>query len=141
MIIAKELEWTREYIESVTHLLPHLKNLKRINTRKASKKFIQWCHGVCTKYYNGKNFRITLYTNAMSIKKIKPLNINIVQYSKMEMLMTLAHELAHLEHWNHTPDHKSLECTIGLVFMAKLKAEGYVSEEEEAKLVNGFKIS
>lgn len=141
MIIAKELEWMRDYIESVRHLLPHLKGLKRLNSKKANKKFIQRCHGVCTKYSDKKHFKITLYTSAMGIVTIKPLDISIMQYSKLEILMTLAHELAHLEYWDHSPDHKSLECSIALIFMSKLKSEGYVSEEHEAKLVNGFRIS
>lgn len=141
MIIAKNLEWTREYIESVAHLLPHLKQLKKINSRKANKKQIQRVNALCTQYFDRKHFRITLYITATTIAKIKPLNISIVQYSTIDILMTLAHELAHIEKWEHTPDHKSLECSIALVFMAKLKSTGYTSEEDEAKLVNGFRIS
>jgi predicted metal-dependent hydrolase len=49
------------------------------------------------------------------------------------LLQYLAHELAHLEHWDHTPDHKHLECILMSAFMTRLKQDFYVSEEDEMK--------
>jgi hypothetical protein len=51
----------------------------------------------------------------------------------MDLLRYLAHELAHLEHWNHTTGHTQLECIVLSIFMTKLAQEGYISEEDEDK--------
>lgn len=127
MIIVKELEWVRPYIESVSHLLPHLKQLRKISSKRGNKERWQHCHGLIT-YFDKKSFRITLYMDYHEFytDKIKP-------YSTIDLLQYLAHELSHLEHWDHTPQHKQLECIILSMFMSRLSAEGYVSEEEEMK--------
>lgn len=127
MIIAKRLEWTREYISAVEHLLPHLKQLKRISTKTGNKERFQHCHGLIT-YYDRRSYRMTLYITWHDQIKDK-----IVPYSTIDLLKYLAHELAHLEHWDHTPDHTSLEAILVGIFMTKLKAAGYISEEQEEK--------
>jgi hypothetical protein len=127
MVIVKELEWMRSYIESVTHLLPRLKQLKKISSRRGSKVYWQHFHGLIT-YFDKKSFRITLYVTYHDEHSDK-----IVNYSTLDILQYLAHELAHLEHWDHTPQHKQLECIIMSIFMTKLTEAGYVSEEDEAK--------
>jgi hypothetical protein len=127
VIIVKELEWTREYIEAVSHLIPKIRQLKKISSRKGSKEFWQHFHGLIT-YFDKKSFRITLYTTYH-----EPLSDKIKNYSTIDILQYLAHELAHLEHWDHTPQHKYLETIIMSVFMVRLTSEGYVSEEYEYK--------
>ena len=127
MIIAKELEWTRDYIQSVSHLLPRLKQLKRISTKKGNKERWQHSHGLIT-YFDKKSFRITLYTTYHDAYKDK-----IVPYSTIDILEYLAHELSHLEHWEHTSDRMQLQCIINGIFMVKLKQAGYISEEAEEK--------
>lgn len=127
MIIVKELEWMREYTESVAHLLPKLKQLKKISSKRGNKEHWQHCHGLIT-YFDKKSFRITLYTtyHSMIEDKIKP-------YSTLDLLQYLAHELAHLEHWEHTTGHKQLECILMSIFMTRLQQAGYISEEAEMK--------
>lgn len=127
MVIVKSLEWTREYIDSVVHLLPSLKRLKRISSKKGNKEKWQHCHGLIT-YYDGKHYRITLYLTYHDFYADK-----IKVYSTIDLLQYLAHELAHLQNWDHTPGHKMLECIIMQIFMVKLSASGYISEEEELK--------
>jgi hypothetical protein len=127
MIITKRLLWMKEYIESAAHLLPHLKQLKRISTKVGNKERWQHCHGLIT-YADHRSYRITLYVSYHSMLQDK-----IVDYTTIDLLTYLAHELAHLEHWNHSPDHKQLECIILGIFMTKLKSEGYISEEDEEK--------
>lgn len=129
MKISKSLEWTRAYIESVAHLLPRIKQLKKISSRRGSKEYFQHFHGLIT-YFDKKSFRITLYiTYHETLKDV------IVNYSTIDILQYLAHELAHLEHWDHTTSHKQLECILLGIFMTKLQQDGYISEEEEN--VNG----
>lgn len=125
MIIVKELEWMRDYIDQVSHLLPHIKQLRRISSKRGNKEKWQHCHGLIT-YFDKKSYRITLYVtyHEMMSDQIKP-------YSTIDLLQYLAHELSHLEHWEHTPQHKQLECIIMSLFMGKLAASGYVSEEDE----------
>ena len=125
MKISKSLEWTRAYIESVAHLLPRIKQLKKISSRRGSKEYFQHFHGLIT-YFDKKSFRITLYiTYHETLKDV------IVNYSAIDILQYLAHELAHLEHWDHTTSHKQLECILLGIFMTKLQQDGYISEEEE----------
>lgn len=127
MIIVKKLEWMREYINAVSHLLPNLKKLKKISSKTGNKERWQHSHGLIT-YYDQKNYRITLYItyHDMISDKIK-------EYSTIDLLQYLAHELSHLEHWDHTPNHKNLECIILSIFMTMLSQDGYISEEEELK--------
>lgn len=127
MKIVKSLEWVRDYINIVSHLLPRIKELKKISSRKANKTYFQHFHGLIT-YYDKKSFRITLYITYHDVIKGK-----IASYSKIDILQYLAHELAHLEHWDHSPQHKQLECVILSVFMTKLQQDGYISEEDEFK--------
>lgn len=127
MKIVKSLEWVRDYINIVSHLLPRIKELKKISSRKANKTYFQRFHGLIT-YYDKKSFRITLYITYHDVIKGK-----IASYSKIDILQYLAHELAHLEHWDHSPQHKQLECVILSVFMTKLQQDGYISEEDEFK--------
>ncbi len=127
MIIVKELEWVRDYIESVSHFLPRINQLKKISSRKGSKQYWQHFHGIIT-YFDKKSFRITLY-----ISYHDTLSDKIKNYSTIDLLQYLAHELSHLEHWDHTPQHKHLESILMGIFMIKLASEEYISEEEEAR--------
>jgi hypothetical protein len=127
LAIVKEWEWMHEYIDTVSHLLPRIKQLKRISLKKGNKERWQHCHGLIT-YMDHKSYRITLYKTYHDFPSdtIRP-------YSTIDLLQYLAHELAHLEHWDHTPDHKQLECILMGIFMTKLKQDFYVSEEDEMK--------
>lgn len=127
MIISKNLEWVRDYISEVEHLVPKVKYLKRISGREASETQIQRIHGIFT-YADGRNYRIMLYTTrqVLSEGKIRP-------YNTVELLGTLAHELSHMLDLNHTPERMKLECAIMTQFMIKLARDGYISEEQEAK--------
>lgn len=130
MIIVKKLEWVREYVQLVSHLLPKIKQLKKISSKTGNRERYQHCHGLIT-YFDKKSFRITLYITYHCV-----ITDRIAEYSTMDLLQYLAHELAHLEHWDHTPSHKQLECILLGIFMTKLSQDGYVSEEHE--LSNGL---
>jgi hypothetical protein len=127
MIIVKKLEWFRPYIQSIEHLVPKIKKLRRISAKSGSKERWQHAHGIVS-FFNDNSFRITLYTSYhdMVYDKLKP-------YDTIDLLQYLAHELAHLEHWEHTPQHKHLEVTIMSTFMTRLAQDGYISQEDEMK--------
>lgn len=127
MKIVKELEWVRDYISEIAYMVPNLSKLKKISSMKANKNRWQHFHGLIT-YTNKKNYRITLYTtyHDMIVDKIK-------KYSTIDILTFLAHEIAHMSHWDHTTSHKLMENKIAKVFMNKLSRDGYISEEYELK--------
>jgi hypothetical protein len=127
MIITKNLIWFDEYIQSVSHLLPNVKKLKRISSKTGNKERWQHSHGLIT-YYNQKNYRITLYTSYHDMISDK-----IKDYSTLDLLQYLAHELSHLEHWDHTTRHKHLETILMTSFVLRLESKGYESEEDEEK--------
>jgi hypothetical protein len=125
MIISKDLEWTREYIESVKSLVPDIVHLRRITSIHGRRDVQLGCFGQLWKYKNN-HYRMSLYLNYYSFKKKTYL-------STVEILSNLSHELAHVSHFYHTTDHKILESTLTIMFMTKLKAEGYQSEEVEMR--------
>jgi hypothetical protein len=134
--ISPSLAWVGEYLEVVEHLVP-MKKLRRISAKVPRKDFSQnqLCHGQITRYARYKGtFKIMLYTSFISVDRIHPeVHLSLKEYSKIDTLSFLAHELAHMVHWDHSPDHKKLEAEITYLFMMKLKASGYVSEEEEGE--------
>lgn len=124
MIISKDLEWIEDYLNSIHSLVPNIIFLKRITAIHGRKDVQLRCHAQLWKYKNN-HYRMSLYLNYYADKK--------VYFSTMELLCNLAHELAHLSHFDHTPDHKILESTLTIMFMTKLKSDGYESEEKEMK--------
>jgi len=58
-------------------------------------------------------------------------------YSTIDILEILAHELAHtVESFEHTPDHKIMECRIKTIFMKVLKKQKYTCEEDELAMTS-----
>ena len=74
--------------------------------------------------YNIFMYRYAQRCNIQGFEKYRP-------YTIIELLHTLAHELAHIPNWTHTTDHKILECRILIKFMQRLSKEGYISEEKD----------
>jgi len=127
MLVSKDLQWIEEYIESASHLVPGISKLKRITSIHGRKDVQLGCYGQLWKYKNG-HYRMSLYVNYYNFEKKTYL-------STMDIVCTLAHELAHLSWWEHCTNHKKLEATITLIFMGKLKKHGYVSEEAERETI------
>lgn len=144
MRISKSILWLEEYIEAVKPLLPEIKKLKRISTKVPSRNLNtnQSCHGIITKYYNGKDHRITLYTKYLFMELRKgEVHMEIKKYSMIDNLCFMAHELAHLRYWDHTPEHKKLESAIISLFMDILKKNGYKCEEDEASYFEPCRVN
>lgn len=134
MKISPKLEWIREYVESVSDLVPinklvHIKGRKpQSNLRK------QQTHAVLTEYTD-KTFGIVIHTYSKYVHP-ETHEIKFTPYNSMDILGTLAHELAHLNYINfHCPEHKRLELRIYRRFLTRLKKSGYHSEEEEDKQI------
>lgn len=121
MKLPKQLSWLLPYINSVP--LPDHKVLTRVsafNIRNNRNGLDRWgsCHSDDEIHY-----RIYLHTH-QDPKNPKKL-------SKLEVLCVLAHELAHISYWEHSPEHKTLESEYASMFMKLLKESGYTSEEDE----------
>ena len=133
MKISPELEWLRGYIELVAPMIHGIDKLKSIKSRRPKKDFSenQTFHGQITKYYDGKNHLITLYTHYLHFNiKGDLVEIEIKKYSTLDILKFLAHELSHLLHWYHNPYHWALEADIAKMFCVKLLEDGYTCEED-----------
>lgn len=136
MKIAKDLHWLDEYIKLARPKVKGINKLKRVSSKTPKRTLTenQTCHGIITKYYNEKDHRITLYTKFLDMTLNKgQVELSIKHYSVIDILCAFAHELAHLDHWDHTPEHKILESELTIIFMEKLKQDGYISEEMEEK--------
>lgn len=131
--ISNELEWVRTYLRQVKHLVP-VETVPKILAIKANReKLHNYRAVICRDEITKEIYYISLYLFVYRTRRIEPFIRYKVTYSKIDILIHLAHELAHLEHWHHTPDHIILQNKINNIFMAHLKKTGYISEEYELK--------
>lgn len=73
---------------------------------------------------------IGIYVDWVYIVSMRDPEYRINKYTKIELLMILAHELAHLVYWDHCPQRQILESEMTIAFMFQLESEGYISEEK-----------
>ena len=133
MQVSKSLKWLEPYLEDIKPILPELVLLTSIAARSPkgrNSKELQRSHAMCHKKADG-TFKIMLNLKRQMIEKIRPVEICMVEYSTMDLLGYLAHELAHLRYWEHSPHRLMLECRILILFMKKAIKNGYISEEFE----------
>lgn len=123
----------RDYIDLLTdYKFPKLLLIKGIGSHSLST--IQNCEGRTWFLPNGdKEIDIFLtYQQKYSPHNGNQCNIKKKPFSTMDLLITLAHELSHVAtDFDHTPNHKIIECKILIIFMKKLLKDGYISEEIE----------
>lgn len=128
LYISKKLEWLRSYFKLIAPLYPKFKGLKKISIMRSSHSKV---HRACgTLSYLDEGMQISLRNYYQSID-LYPLSITLEPLSKIDILITFSHELAHICWWKHSPQHKILENQINTIFMARLKSTGYVDEETE----------
>jgi hypothetical protein len=127
MRICKKLEWLRPYVkQGLKHVSKEVK-LARVGAWAIGKSRGRGEFAALVQRKRGDPFRIWLHTHYLdSENKPRP-------FSKIDLLRNLAHEIAHLADWNHTPKHAKIESRINIAFMRMLKSEGYISEEHEFK--------
>ncbi len=136
--ISPYLEWIRPYLGKVKSLIP-LDTLFAIRAIRPRENQIQHFHAQLTQYKwkEGKKsvccYSMTIYISYFKLTRLKPFKRIERKFSRIDILEALAHELAHLEHFPHSPQHKKLEKRICHAFMTQLENEGYESEEMELK--------
>lgn len=129
--ISKSLEWMREYLDVAIPYLPVGVSISKLAAwSKVGGRYGKGCQA-CIITNDNETFRIYLHLSRHPRGEKFP-----TPYTRLELLELLAHELAHTLSWDHTPEHKELESKLSLVFMNRLKQEGYVSSEEEERTKN-----
>lgn len=132
MKINKNLSWLKEYLELAQEYVPALKNIKEVKELYHQKNKMQRIQGSLSYDIFFGNYTLSLYTTYKRIEvKNRRTKAVIKPYSTIDVLSTLAHEIAHLKYWDHTPKHKMLESQLTMLFMEHLEKLGYISEEEE----------
>ena len=129
IVYSKSLLWLSTYITSVEKIIPRIKKLTDIRVIRSSVTKRDRMYGELRQYEDG-TFTMKLRKSYQHLD-FHPLTVTIKKLSKIDILHNLAHELAHLYHWDHTPEHKILENQLLTVFMYKLKQNDYISEEKD----------
>lgn len=134
MKINHKLEFMREYIDLVKRLVP-INRLMKIYVINPSVDKRHQIEGVLYTYTKGKNkgnavMGLYLYYQELVFSS-DGISVKLKKYSTMDLLRTLAHELAHLIEHEHGPAHAKLEIKILKKFMDRLEQKGYISEENE----------
>lgn len=128
---SKDLKWVEPYVQMAKMYLPKFSKLKAIQKLPLNPKKRATIHGVCHQGEDGL-YKILIYTEYNSITKYRPeLVLKRKRYSKLDILCTLAHELSHMEYWDHCPKRQILESQLTILFMSKIHFDGYISEEYE----------
>lgn len=129
MYISKKLEWLRPFIKEIKIAYPKLKQLRKITIMRSSLTKRHRAQAECRPLDNGF-YNIAIRTEYQRID-FNPLKVELRPYSKVDILDSLAHEISHIYHWDHTPERKIMESQINIKFMIMLKSQGYISEEDE----------
>lgn len=135
--ISEELMWLEPYLKKVSNIVP-VHKIEKIVAGKPRVDQIQHCQAQLVTETNTKTGQIIRQYITMNLYYLKARSLNPLErmkkpYSKVDLLETLAHELAHFEDIHHTPKHKKLQNKICTIFMNMLEKTGYVSEEHEMK--------
>lgn len=106
--IHSKLKWLKPYLKSVEDIVP-LKSLKRIRGYKVP-VYKEELNDASIIKYSKNNYSINLrIANNMSGEGYKKAFFSPI-------LLNLSHEISHLVHWDHTPEHLILEAKIYVRF-------------------------
>lgn len=99
-ILTKDLYWLAPYLEAVQDDIP-FKNIKLIDYYKTRAHQQKQNHLAITHLLgNNKTYKIYIRTSLPKEKRI-PLDYD----TQEDVLWFVAHELAHVVHWEHGPEH------------------------------------
>ena len=137
---AKDIEWLRPYFYLAKNILPNVGKITHIRKTFPKKHQITRQYGCLTKDLDTRKYSMTIYVRYRRVKTLKAhrkgiylATCQLKQFSKIDIIQTFAHELAHVIDLDHTPRHGMMEAKLYLLFLAKLSETGYVSEEVELR--------
>lgn len=116
-----KLEWLRPYLELGMTYVSVGKFVERVGLWSLGKGRGKNCAAALFQDSEGEPYRIWIHSH-FEENRI---------HSRIDILKLLAHEIAHMEDWKHTPKHEALCSKITVAFMKMLNGEGYTSEEDE----------
>jgi hypothetical protein len=129
--LSKSIQWLEPYLVDAEKMVPEVRLVTSVIARRPTNDHaVQRIHAIIHANLN-KTFKIVLMSARKRLVRTEPIEFKIERYSRIELLESLAHEIAHTRHWDHTPDRKILECKLSIVFMKRLAKSGYISEEIE----------
>jgi hypothetical protein len=135
MIFNRSAEWLIPFVVRSSKFVKGMKNVESLTLCRPPIGIVKPFHGITYYSYWDKKYSIVIYTHGTLIKRKNPLELKYEPHSVIETLECLAHELAHIDHFNHTPKHKILECKIKTALMVELDSLGYSSDEDNKNLV------
>lgn len=138
MEVGKNAKWLVPFVVDVSSLIKNMGKLEKLDFLMPPKNVFKAYHGVTVHDLWNKKYRIKIHSHYTRLVRKNPFEFSFKPYTTMDTMVCLAHELAHLDHWEHTIEHKTLENSIMVCFLSRLKSMGYVSEEHEEK--NGFLV-
>lgn len=133
--ISDNLFWTVPFMEIAARHVKGWGKLRCVKSRRPALGKRTGCYAVTT-HYPGGYYGVMLNTHIVrpeinhKTQKVRCWKRH--RFTPLEFLVTLAHELAHIDHWEHTPDHKALESLLMAKFTKRLKNIGYTSDEDWA---------
>ena len=139
MRVSKKLTWMKPYIKIAQSIVPEVGRITRVLALNVDKN-LEKNPAALAKIteYSDRTYVISLYTEYVAKEKIHPEAIfSIEKLSKIDILCNLAHEIAHLRSWEHTPARQILESSLVIAFMGKLNSSGYISAEKTDGLKEG----
>lgn len=116
MRIHKNVSFILPYLKSARKLVP----LERLDTIKGYKVDLyksERSYGSIVTNGSRANINLLITNNYVLENKQRPIFLMVI-------LDSLAHELAHLVHWKHTPDHMMLQVKILRNFVRVMKKNG-----------------
>ena len=139
MKVNKPAQWLMPFIENVQILVPKMRHVDLLTLRKPPKDKITRTHGSTNYNEKTKKYNIIVHTHFCRMESASSEKFVFSKFSPIETLECLAHEIAHIYHWEHSPKHKLLECKIKSRFMRKLERDGFVSDEQTPDFYKGEK--
>lgn len=126
----KNVEWLKPFVKQIGYLAP-LSKLQYIRGYKVRKGLNELAWASITKY-SANRYTISLRVESLvkNGRKHKPSTIETT-------LLSLAHELAHLKHWEHTPEHFKLQARIISRFSLLLKKNRVYDHSKSVKTLQG----
>ena len=130
----KSVEWLRPFINSGNGLVPLHKIREVMGFKVALHKQTQSA-ATTIKFYSDRGgsatyFKITINTHDYTVKTLGNGKFKKVDHRELSMsyvLDSLAHELAHLKYWEHSPEHLVLQCRI-MARMAKVAGKKGITD-------------
>lgn len=121
-VYSKNMLWLKPFVRAAKRFVP-VERIMRVHGYRVPKGREAIAFG--RKFTFGNRYVITLLAEEWSKSKGK-----YVRDTYEIVLDTLAHELAHTVHFEHSPDHHHLKYKIGMAFSKVLKKQGIMDHSK-----------